>query len=228
MRVGGDAAFPRAIGRDRLYRAGERLILVSRVDMRLLHPRKYRRTTVTVDDRPYFVARREGGDGRDYRYVLEPWPTTVTDLPGAIVTYDAEFVTMRDSEMRSQSRLVLAHRFLLPLMPVAGFMPSRLKLLLEDKLGIPARRSTFLSILLELAVFFALGVLSWVVTYASLQAGALGGMPELVGPAKLYTAVSLLLVDTWFRYGSYVRGDRIPYGVGEWLLGRPPAGEREP
>jgi hypothetical protein len=111
---------------------------------------------------------------------------------------------------------------LLPLKPLFGFLPSGIKSDIEAKFGISARSSTFFSIWLELVGFFLVGIITWVYVYEGLSAMAESLAPSRGNLAFTIAVVVVLLVDVIFRYGSYLREDRSPYGFCEWLLRRRP------
>ena len=151
--------------------------------------------------------------------MLEPWTEELRDLPGKIVHYDSAYVTERDGTAERQSRLEIGRFLLLPFMPVLGLLFARTKLWVEQVYGISARRATFLSIWLELVIFFALGLAAWAQTYGGLYSMATGGAFHV--PLGAASALDLaVLADIVMRYDSMLRDDHAPPGFLEWVFRR--------
>jgi len=211
----------RVWGTDRIVPRGDKLVVYSNVDMHDWQVRRYRRPAIIVDGVTYFVAKRETGENKEIRYVLEPWPESFRDLAGRRIHYDEEYVRARDAARAQMRRRDLAYSFLLALKPFIGLMPSATKLRIEAKFGISARSATFFSLWLEICIFLALGVLVSALAYANMYAIAASG--TMVGPYLLLRLILVevaLLVDLIMRYSSYLREDPSPCGFYEWIFPR--------
>ena len=87
----------RVWGTDRIVPRGDKLVVYSSVDMHDWQVRRYRRPAIIVDGVTYFVAKKEAGENKEVRYVLEPWPENFRDLAGRRIHYDEEYVRVRDA-----------------------------------------------------------------------------------------------------------------------------------
>ena len=88
-----------------------------------------------------------------------------------------------------------------------------MKTFIEGKFGVPARNATFISIVVELYLFFALGALLLIFTFASFHVRSIVfSIPSLI------RLVIILLLDLIMRYDSYIRGDASPLGFWEWFF----------
>jgi len=211
----------RVWGTDRIVPRGDKLVVYSSVDMHDWQVRRYRRPAIIVDGVTYFVAKKEAGENKEVRYVLEPWPENFRDLAGRRIHYDEEYVRARDAARAEMRRRDLVYSLLLALKPLIGLMPSAAKLRIEAEFGISARSATFFSLWLEVCIFLGLGVLVSAFAYAGMYALAASG--TIVGPYLLLGLIvveAALLIDLIMRYSSYLQEDLSPCGFYEWILPR--------
>ena len=217
---------PKTFGGDRVVQKGEQILVYTGREMPDWHVRKYRRTAVVIDDRIYFVAKRDDIDRRTVRYTLEPWPEDHHDLPGTTVYYCEEYVRLRDRSMSEVKRREAVFHVLRPVKSLIGFLPSSAKRRLEASYGISARAATFSSLWIELVVFLAIGVVIWIDTFGNLRAaaslsGSLSGASLILIPILFF-----LLLELAVRYGHYLSEASSPYGFCEWIFRRSRRGTR--
>jgi hypothetical protein len=203
-------------GKDHVTSRGEQLVVHSAADMPDWQVQQNRQTAI-------ILAGKEIVETEGVRYILDPWPEYIHQIPGRRIRYDAEYVESRDraeKAMRLRSRQAA---FLRPFRIFIGFLPSALKSAIEERYGIPARAATFISIWIELLLFFSAGTLAWVFTLASMYETAVSQGRGIVGmdPVLIFVLLSIFLaIDAVVRYGSYWRDDRSPYGFAEWIFHR--------
>ena len=204
--------FPRRIGSDTLLRKGDQLIVCSRADMDEWQIRQTRKTIIQINGEDWCLVGKQYTAAKEVRYFLDPWPDLIKEIPGRRIRYDEEYVRARNEAMnkrRLESRIGPILHYLKPLI---GFLPSCVKLRIESDFGIPARNATFMSIIVELLLFFMLGAFVQIFTYGAMQAPALVVfIPTFIVP------VPILFADLVMRYSSYLREDASPLGLLEWV-----------
>lgn len=212
-------AAPAPLRSDRVFRSGDRVIIVSRADMPGWDVRRFRKLAIVFEGETYFV--REKSRGRDslYRYALQPWPSSLTDAPGGTVVYDEEFVRARDRDASTRRGSDVLYCLLLPLQPLIGFLWSGTKRRLESRCGISARRATGYSLILEAFAFLVHGVLLWGFGFLNLYSLALSASFSQMFPLiYMFAATLLLLPDVIVRYGATLMIDAAPSGFYEWFF----------
>jgi len=195
-----DCAYPPALGEDRILRKGERLSVYSKVDMDEWQVRQNRKTIICINDDVWHIVGKQFS-ANEVCYLLEPWTDLTNEIPGRIIRYDEEYVRNRDEALkkrRLKNRIgsVLYHmRFL------TGFLPSGTKAGIETDFGVSARDATMISIIIELLLFFAST-----------------GLWLLISAIDVFIVFTIILfTDIIIRYGSYLRDDRSPLGLFEWV-----------
>lgn len=202
------ASPPVAIGGDQVRFRGDAVVVESAADMPDWEFRAYRRTAVLFRDQRYFVSEKRLLPGGSYRYVLEPWGD-LTDLPGRTIVYDEAYVVRRDAERRDAVRRDRASAALFWFGPLMGFLPSRLKLALNDRYAFHPVTLTLQSLFLERIALYMLGALLAIGAFTGILGGAL---PFAVG-----LGVALLL-DIILRTGPAESRDMEQPGFWEWVL----------
>jgi hypothetical protein len=150
-------AFPRRIGDDRIMRRGEQLIVCSKVDMEGWQVRQNRKTVIFINDEAWCLVGKQYTAAKEVHYLLDPWPEHVYQIAGQRIRYDDEYVRARNEAEQKRKIEAGFSPVLFHLRTIIGFLPSRLKSSIEERFGVPARNSTFISIIVELFLpFFCL------------------------------------------------------------------------
>ncbi|UCF81573.1 MAG: hypothetical protein JSV08_03940 [Acidobacteriota bacterium] len=178
--------------------------------------RKFRKTRVVVRGEAFYIAQiRDGGGACDLVYVLAPWPKDTSDLAGATVHYDEDYIcALGETHERARERRRIGQGMLL-LAPLLGFAQERTKRRWEKELEVPARVLTLYSCYLEGGVGFTVMVLAtiWI----------LSGHPAFLFPLLWQLSGGFLVtLDAIARY-LYVGplGPRY-YGFLEYVFKREP------
>jgi len=213
--------YPLIFGRDRVVQKGDHLLVYSRLDMPDWQVGRNRRTAVIVEDQTWFISEKRvlGRDG--VRYTLEPGTALVSQIPGRMIRYDADYVRLRDEAIREAAWCRSMGMMLILLKPLIGLLPSGIKRHIEDRYGVSSRGATILSIWVELLALLAAGVCAWPATYAMLLMSAEAGEMTVPAMPLLLTSAcvaSVVIPDMVIRYGSYLREDLSPYGLLEWAF----------
>ncbi|MBN2318666.1 MAG: hypothetical protein JXR49_06300 [Acidobacteria bacterium] len=129
------------------------------------------------------------------------------------IRYDEEYVRTC-KELDDKRKIENRYGPLLSLFKwIIGFLPSRLKSFIEEKFGVPSRNASFISIVIELYLFFLIGFMLLIFTFAGFHANSLWlSVPFLI------RCVMILAPDLVMRYDSYFRGDASPLGLFEWYF----------
>jgi len=207
------SSFPRKVGEDRILRRGDQLVVCSKADMDEWQIRENRKTAIFIDDEVWCLVEKQFTDDREVRYVLDPWPDYLRHIPGRKIRYDEAYVRIC-KELDSKRRIENRYGPLLSFLKwIIGFLPSRLKSFTEGKFGVPARNASFISIVIELHLFFLIGFMLLIFTFAGFHANSLWlSVPFLI------LCVIVLTPDLVMRYDSYIRGDASPLGLFEWYF----------
>ena len=210
-------------GQDRVTSRGEQLVVHSATDMPDWQVQQNRRTAIIIGDQVWCLAGKEISETGGVRYILDPWPEYVNQIPGRRIRYGAEYVESRDKEEKMKKLRSRQAAFLQPFRMFIGFLPSAVKSTIEERYGISARSSTSISIWIELALFFPAGTLATIFFFTGMHQVAetndLGTVS--IDPHIIWMLISIvLIVDVVVRYDSYWRDDRSPYGFAEWLFHR--------
>ena len=143
------------VGTDRGVSKGDGLVVFSgrEIDVASRHPPEDHRG---VSDRRYFVPAAQVGR-QTWRYSLSPWKENPLEVPGRVIHYDPKYALVYDAMVRADrlDRGVFALLWLAS--PLLGFLPSRLKLLLEARFGFDPIRLTLFSLLAEYGIVLAGG-----------------------------------------------------------------------
>ncbi len=170
---------------------------------------RYRKTAVVFEERTYFVASRTALSGGVWRYVLAPWPDDLHDAPGRTIHYGEPYVLERDQTRREQGRLERKAVGLYFLTWLLGFLPSGVKLRLNERYGIHPLVVTGKSLFLEYLAFINLVVLLVI-------GGFTGALPIL----PLLGAAAVVAIDRTVRTARLEKGGMRQYGFGEWIFRR--------
>ena len=109
--------------------------MVSRADMSDWVVREFRRTAVLHAGVRYCLDHREHRDGA-FHYALKRWPDELRDMAGGIIEYDREYVARRDAYTRALTKARRAEPLLVPLYPLIGLLPGRVKGWTADRYGL--------------------------------------------------------------------------------------------
>ncbi|MEE2775931.1 MAG: hypothetical protein VYE73_04110 [Acidobacteriota bacterium] len=209
------------LGRDRILIREDRLVVVSRADMSDWVVREFRRTAVLHAGVRYCLDHRERRDGA-FHYALKRWPDELRDMAGGIIEYDRDYVARRDAYTRALTKARRAEPLLVPLYPLIGLLPGRVKGWTADRYGLSEEKATVLSLYLEIAIVLA------ATTFLTIRLGAMGfaqgfglrsGELASIGFGDREGLILLLLApDLLIRYPKVLRGGAYPYGFWEWLF----------
>jgi hypothetical protein len=206
-------SYPRRVGDDRIMQRGEQLIVCSKVNMDEWQIQQNRKTVIFINDEAWCLVGKQYTAAKEVHYLLDPWPEHLYQIPGRRIRYDDEYVRARSE---AEKRRKIEGRFgpiLYHLRAITGFLPSRVKSNIEERFGVPARNSTFLSIIVELCLFFVFGAFLQIFAFGSMrQPGLVLHVPLLI------VLVVTTFVDLVMRYDSYLREDASPLGVFEWVV----------
>lgn len=198
---------PTKIGSDQVVHRGEQLVVYSRAEMPDWSTRKYRRVGIVFEGRRFYVSRRMPQHDGWIRYLLDPWPGDSPEDPVFEITYDEEYVRVRDRNSEAARMARRAEPLVLILFPLIGLLPSKIKARLHDRHGIDARAATEWSLWAEYLAIFAAICLLTIHIFTGIFHGAL-----LIG------AIVVLIPDTVIRYNDCLGESMAPYGFYEWLF----------
>jgi hypothetical protein len=208
-----DQNSPLMVGTDRMTRRGEQMIIHSAIDIDDWRIGVGRKTAILIGDEVWCLAGKETSPSGNVRYILDPWPEYMNQIPGRRIRYDEAYVQSRDEAEKARKILERGYRWLIHYRMFIGFLPSRVKLTIEERYGVPARNASFISIMIEFFLFFMMGAVAQIFG----MAGALSG--QEFDFVSLVALIGLtLIVDFVFRYDSFWRGDHSPWGFLEWAL----------
>jgi hypothetical protein len=194
-------------------RRGDQIIVCSQVDMDEWQIRENRKTAIFIDDEVWCLVEKQFTDDKEVRYILDPWPDYARHIPGRRIRYDEEYVRAC-RELDEKRKFENRYGPVLSLFKwIIGFLPSRMKASIEEKFGVPARNATFISIIVELYLFFAVGALLLIFTVVNFHFQA-----SVFSIPSLIRLVIILSLDLVMRYDSYIRGDASPPGFWEWFF----------
>jgi hypothetical protein len=207
--------YPRKVGDDLVTRRGEQLVVCSKVDMDDWQIQQNRKTVIYINDETWCVVGKEYSDTKSVRYLLDPWPEPLKEIPGRRIRYNEEYVKARNEAEERKKKEDAYSPILHHLRAFIGFLPSRVKSRIEADYGIPARSATIVSIVFELLLFFLSGAFLQIFTY-----GTMGAFELVVFVPTFIISTLALLIDLVMRYRSYLREDLYPLGAFEWLIRR--------
>jgi len=172
-----------------------------------------RKTVIFIYDEAWCLVGKQYTAAKEVHYLLDPWPEHLHRIPGRRIRYDDEYVRARDEAEKKRKTEARFGPVLYHLRAIIGFLPSRVKSLIEEKFGVPARNSTLISLIVELSLFFVLGAFLQIFVFGSMS------VPQLVlcVPALIVLVITTF-VDLVMRYDSYIREDGSPLGVFEWMF----------
>ncbi len=203
------------MGDDRIARRGEQLVVCSKVDMDEWQIQQNRKTAIYINDEVWCLVGKQYTAAKEVRYLLDPWPEPLREIPGRRIRYDEEYVNARTEAEKKRKLGAVASPVLYHFRALIGFLPSRVKSTIEVNFGVPARNATFISIIIELLLFFVLGAFLQIFTYGAMR------QPELVVFIPVFIVLGpVLFLDLVIRYNSYIREDASPLGVFEWVIRR--------
>jgi len=200
------------MGHDRIFRRGDQLIVCSESDMDDWQVQHTRRTAIYLDGAIWCLVGKQSTDTKELLYFLDPWPDHGREIPGRRICYDEAYVQARDAAAKRRRIEEGLGPLLYHSRALIGFLPSQTKSRIEAGFGVPARNATFLSLIIEVMLFFVLGAYLQIFVYGSMRDPAL-----VVYIPSLILAVPALLIDLIFRYGSYLHEDVSPLGIFEWI-----------
>jgi hypothetical protein len=111
-------------GKDRVTSRGEQLVVHSAVDMPDWQVQQNRRTAIIISDEAWCLAGKEIVETGGVRYILDPWPEYINQIPGRRIRYDAEYVESRDRTEKSMRLRTRQAAVLRPFRIFIGFLPS--------------------------------------------------------------------------------------------------------
>ena len=159
--------YPQTMGEDRIVRRGEQLIVCSKMDMDEWRVQENRVTAIYINNESWCLVGKQYTVAKEVRYILDPWPEHLHRIPGRRIKYDEEYVRVRDEAERKRKIEEGVGPILYHLRGLIGFLPSRVKSGIEANFGVPARNATFISIIVELFLFFVLGAFLQIFTYGT-------------------------------------------------------------
>ena len=208
------------VGPDRVVPKGDGLIVFSGREMDEWRPALHRKTIVVYRDRRYFVTGRHMVGRQTWRYALSPWKENPLEVPGRVIQYDPKYALVHDAIVRADKldRGVFALLWLAS--PLLGFLPSRLKLILEARFGFDPVRLTLYSLLIEYGIVLVGGFWLSVMIMAGAFGAASGGGFDLGGftLGRAALAIAVLAPDLAARTSRLLSGSLDQYGVYEWLV----------
>jgi hypothetical protein len=197
------------VGSDMVARKGDVLFVHSSQDMELWKPSRHRKVVVLYDGGRYTVTERHRGvDGR-WRYKLEPYPEVLHELPSATIEYGEAFVFQRDETLTALARREARSTRLLFISPLLGFLPSGVKLDLQERYGLDPRTMTHQSLAVEWVIMLACG--TWLILGIT---GAFGG------GLYLFFVVAACIADLLIRRSNAMLDTVEQFGFLEWLVRR--------
>jgi hypothetical protein len=208
-----DQSPPQIVGTDRMMRRGEQMIIQTAVDADDWRIGVGRKTAILIGDEVWCLAGKEISPAGGVRYVLDPWPEYMNQIPGRRIRYDVAYVQTRNEAEKVRKVLERGYKWLIHFRMFIGFLPSPIKLEIENRFGVPARNASFISIMIEFFLFFMIGAVVQIFG----MAGALSGSSFDFVPLFALIAFTLI-VDFAVRYDSYWRGDHSPWGFLEWVF----------
>jgi hypothetical protein len=196
------------VGPDRVRFSGDNLVVEAACEMPDWKATRYRRTAIVFRQRTYFVASSASQASGVHRYVLEPWPEDLHDEPGRIIDYHAAYALERDERRRRQARVERESLVLFFLSPLLGFLPSGLKLALNDRYGYDPVTVTGRSLFIQRLLMLMLMALAPLSLFAGIPIAPVAGL------------LLMVLVDLVIRQGRQLRGTMRQYGFWEWAVRR--------
>lgn len=196
------------VGRDAVRFRGPALVVESAADMPEWEFRQYRRTAILFRGVTYFVAEKRLLRGGSYRYVLEPWGDAA-GLPGITLTYDDAWAAARDAAARTTGRRGAISKALFFVSPLLGFLPARVKILLDDRYGYDPQTVTRQSLFVQRILFYCL--LAFLVV---------GGLARALGDWEPWLAgfAAAVFVDLVMRLGPSESGEQEQPGFWQWAI----------
>jgi len=218
-----NCAILQMVGEDKILQKGEQLVVCSKVYMDEWEVQEKRKTIIYVYDEAWWLVGKDFTKNNEIRYLLEPWPNIINEIPGRLINYNEEYVRVRDEAVIKKRMESWIYPALYYLRGMIGFLPSRIKSNIETEYGVSARDATIISIFFELLLFFMYGII-----LAPLAFGTLinAFIHTLIAPEAfdtfilafiIITPFPILLIDLVMRYSSYLRDDISPLGVFEWV-----------
>jgi hypothetical protein len=175
---------------------------------------RYRKAAVVYREQVYFIEAKTPLPAGGCRYLLKPWPHDANDPAGLTIHYDQDYVRERDALRLRQAQLEGEAGVLLLLTPLLGFLPSTVKLRLNDRYGIHPLEITTYSVFIEAMV----GLCAAVIIVIDLFTGIYGAH-AFVGLMRGVVAVlCVAAVDGSVRYHVVLGGGMRQYGFGEWIF----------
>lgn len=201
------------IGDDRIERNGAQIVVCSKVDMEEWQVQQTRKTAIYIDDEAWCLVGKQYTSNKEVQYLLDPWPEFLKEIPGRRIKYDEQYVVARSAAEKKRKAEAGIGSVLYHLRALVGFLPSRLKSRIERDFGVPARNATFISIIIEMLLFFVSGAYLQIFVFATMRAPLL-----VVFIPLLIVLTPAIFIDLVMRYHSYLRGDASPWGLFEWFL----------
>lgn len=196
------------VGRDAVRFRGAALVVESAADMPDWEFRDYRRTAILFREETYFVAEKRLLPGGSYRYVLQPWGNAA-DLPGRTMTYDEAYALARDATARTNARRDAVSKALFFVSPLLGFLPARVKILLDDRYGYDPQTVTRQSLFVQR-----------ILSYCLVAFLVIGGFARVLGEWEewLLGFTAAVFVDLIMRLGPSEDGEQEQPGFWEWAI----------
>jgi hypothetical protein len=195
------------VGSDLVLSKGDRLLVRSASDMPLWRPSRHRRVAILFEGGRYTVTGRQRTAEGLWEYQLEPYPDVIHELPSATIEYGEAYVWERDEVSVAVARRERRSGLLHFLSPLLGFLPSSVKLNLQDHYGLDPRSMTQQSLAVE-----------WALMLVSMTSSAIGRL--VLGRAHTLVLILfvLLLIDLIVRRHATSLDSMEQFGFFEWLV----------
>jgi hypothetical protein len=179
-----------------------------------------RKTVVYINNEAWRLVGEQFYAKNEVRYLLEPWPDAMREIPGRVIRYGEKYVKSRDEAFKKMRLESWTYPIFYVLSPLIGLLPSPVKSQIESIFGLSARDATLASLFIELLLIFSSVALFVLITATAADQAK---DPNMVYIAVLNNVlheivlVLILIIDLAIRYSSYLRDDRSPLGAFEWI-----------
>jgi hypothetical protein len=113
-------------GSDRVFRRGEQLVIETGAEMPEWHIMEKRKTAILIGDGVWCLSGKEFDGNQSTRYILDPWPEHMNQIPGHRIRYDAAYVKARNEASKTRKQRDRISAVLDPFRLLIGFLPSGL------------------------------------------------------------------------------------------------------
>ena len=208
------------MGDDRILRNGEQLVVCSNADMDEWEVKDKRKTVIYINNEAWRLVGKQFFAKNEVRYLLEPWPDAMREIPGRVIRYDEKYIRSRDKALKKIRLESWTYPIFYVLSPLIGLLPSPVKSRIESNFGLSARDATFASLFIELLLIIVSTPLFVLITATAADRSQDSNMVYIAILNSVLHEIVLLLIliiDLAIRYSSYLRDDRSPLGAFEWI-----------